>query len=109
MIRATTPKHVFVFDTDPSGFKTILITYKQGDRIVLEKHKEDLIFDPHEDGSDEYTAWFRMTQEETKSFVLSNGPRVLVQVRALTYDEEALASDKISVLVKDVLNDEVLV
>ena len=42
MIRLTTPIHSFLFDTDPSAYERILITYAQGNRIVLEKEKDDL-------------------------------------------------------------------
>ena len=49
MIRATTPKHVFLFDADPSVYSKILITYQQNGAIVLEKTKDDLTFDTVED------------------------------------------------------------
>lgn len=44
IIRGTTVEHVFNFSADPETFQEILITYKQGDRIVVEKRKEDLEF-----------------------------------------------------------------
>lgn len=110
MIRATTPKHMFVFDTDPSEFKTILITYAQGDQIILEKQKDDLTIEEQQNAcmETEYIAWFRMTQEETKLFTATPGNKVTVQVRVLTYDGESLASEKKTLAVQDVLNDEVL-
>lgn len=42
MIRATTPKHTFIFETDPDAFSRILITYAQGNDIIMEKEKDDL-------------------------------------------------------------------
>lgn len=114
MIRATTPKHIFLFgdDHDPAEYKRILITYAQGDDIVLEKTKDDLTIETivNEDTGDllGYKAWFRMTQDETKKFRANAGKLVQVQVRALTVEGEALASDKRIVSVQDVLNDEVL-
>ena len=114
MIRATTPKHIFLFEpyTDPADFAKILITYTQGDKIVLEKTKDDLTMETIiDEGTNEllgYKAWFRMTQEETKLFQANSGKNVKVQVRALTVEGEALASDKRIVTVQDVLNDEVL-
>ena len=112
MIRATTPKHIFTFETDPSDFARILITYAQNGEIVMEKNKEDLQVDPITIPSGKvvgYNAWFRMTQEETKAFKAEPGKQVSVQVRVLTYAGEALASEKRTISVLDVLNDEVLV
>lgn len=112
MIRATTPKHMFIFETDPSIYSRILITYSQNDSIVLEKEKEDLTIEEQENhcsGKTEWVAWFRMTQEETKKFTAGNGRLAKVQVRVLTTSGEALASEKKTITVQDVLNDEVLV
>lgn len=108
MIRATTPKHMFIFDTDPSVYERILITYAQGGEIVIEKEKDDLTieeFTDSNDGTQKYNAWFRLTQEEANSF---SPKMVAVQVRALTTSGEALASEQMSFRVEDVLNDEVL-
>lgn len=111
MIRATTPKQVFTFEMDPSDFEKILITYAQGDQIILEKGKDDLQIEPVENAFGKimgYAAWFRMTQEEANSFLPGPGKQVSVQVRAKTYSGEVLASDKKTFSVQDVLNDEVL-
>ena len=109
MYRATTPKHSFIFDVNPEEtFKTILITYTQGDQIILEKHKEDLTVEETTGCNDEiaYEAYLRLTQEEANLF--NSKSTVSIQVRELTYEGEALAFDKWTVAVKDVLNDEVL-
>ena len=109
MYRATTPKHVFTFDVNPDEmFSQILITYVQNGKIILEKHKEDLTFGTGTgcDGKSVFTATATLTQEETK-FFKENGI-VSIQIRALTYDGEAVASDKMSISVQNVLNDEVL-
>lgn len=113
MIRATTPKHMFYFESDPSVYSKILITYMQNGGIVLEKTKDDLIIEevaaPCDETKTVYVAWFRLTQEETKMFQAGPGNQVIVQVRVLTTANEALASDKKVFNVQDVLNDEVLV
>lgn len=109
MIRATTPKHTFIFETDPTIYSRILITYAQNDKIIMEKEKDDLTFEETADstfGDTGYCAWFRMTQEETKKFD-ARYP-VKLQVRVLTTFGEALASEKKTLSVQDVLNDEVL-
>ena len=109
MYRATTPKHSFIFDVDPvETFKTILITYTQDNEIVLEKGKDDLTFEETTgcDGETAYEAYLKLTQEEANQF--NSKSTVSVQVRALTYEGEAVAFDKWTVAVRDVLNDEVL-
>lgn len=109
MFRATTPTHTFLFDVDPDvSYSDILITYAQGNKIVLEKQKSDLTFEGSQviEGETVYLASLHLTQEESNKFQPIK--TVNVQVRALTYNNEAVASNKIPVSVKDVLNDEVL-
>ncbi len=109
MYRATTPKHIFVFEDDPRvTFKQILITYAQDDQIVLEKEKDDLVVTEAEgcDGATVYEAALRLTQEETNLF--NNKSAVKVQIRAMTYMDEVIASERMTVSVHDVLNDEVM-
>lgn len=109
MYRATTPTHSFIFDIDPDAtFKTILITYAQDSDIVIEKGKSDLTFSTTTDRSGKtlYVASLRLTQEESNLFDADRN--VVVQIRALTYNNEAVAFNKITVAVRNVLNDEVL-
>ena len=107
MIRATTPLQEFTFETNPADFARILITYKQDEVIVMEKTQSDLSFSSYigEDGIIVYVAAFRMTQQEANLF---QPEPVRVQVRVLTSDGEALASDITTMRVTDVLDDEVL-
>lgn len=110
MYRATTPKHIFVFDIDPtSTFKKILITYAQDNRIVLEKGEEDLTVVEAAgcDGETVYEASLQLSQEETKLFNTKSS--VKIQVRVLTYEDEVAASERMSVPVHSVLNDQVLI
>ena len=111
MIRATTPKHSFIFEVDPEeSFSNILITYAQSGEIILEKNKSDLTFDECEDlnGRNIYIASVKLTQEETNMFHASPKGVVDIQVRAITTDGDALASDIERISVQNVLNDEVL-
>ena len=99
MIRATTPTHRFTLPFDYNTYvKKILITYSQSGEIVLEKKENDVQIDGN-------IVSYKLTQEETKLF--SNG-YVSVQVRVLTLNNEALASEKYSMHIDNVLNDEVL-
>ena len=49
MIRATTPTHKFVLPFDYASYvKELLITYRQGNEIILEKDKKASIKYHHE-------------------------------------------------------------
>jgi len=101
MIRATTPTHVFTFpnDIDPSECERILITYKQGNKIIFEIREDELTVDGQ-------SVSYKFSQENANLF--SNMIKASVQVRILLASEEALASEIINFTVKPVLNDEVL-
>lgn len=112
MYRATTPKQIFSFDVNPDEtFKEILITYAQGGKTILEKHKEDLTFDEEStetDCGEWWSCWFRMTQEESNLFSAEARAQCKIQVRVLTYADEVVAFPIESRPVQSVLNDEVL-
>lgn len=109
MYRATTPTHKFVFkDIDPSTFQELNVYYAQQGAEILKKTKEDFHFDVEEtDDATLYIAYVVLTQEETKLFKGGRTP-VKVQLRALTLDNRALATDEYEVPVYNVINDEVL-
>lgn len=98
MIRATTPTHTFTLPIETSLIKELLITYKQDDEIVVERKKDSCICA----GS---KVELTLTQEETRRF---SAEKVLIQLRVLTNDGQALVSDVIRRYVTDVLNDVVL-
>ena len=98
MIRATTPTHTFSLPIETSLIKEVLITYKQDDEIVVEKGMKDCTCV----GTKVETT---LTQEETRRF---SAEKVLIQLRILTNDNQALVSDVIRRYVTDVLNDVIL-
>lgn len=105
MFRATTPLHTFIFNVNPDEtFKRILISYAQNGNVILEKEKDDLTFEAKEET---WEASLRLTQEETNLFN-AKARAVTVQVRALTYEDSAVAFEKQNIPLIDVLNDEVL-
>lgn len=109
MYRATTPTHNFCFgEVDPESFKTILISYVQNDKIILEKTKDDLRFTSEEyEGETHYHASLKLSQEETRMFSEKSN-YVYIQIRASDYDQNVVASNIVKVPLLDVLNDEVL-
>ena len=108
MYRATTPTHKFVFkNLNPETFQVFNIYYAQQGVEVLKKEKKDCSFYSKEveDGTI-YVAYVILTQEETKLF--KPKLNVKIQLRALTEDARALASEEYEVPVFNVINDEVL-
>lgn len=101
MIRATTPTIEFIL---PEGIydnsKQILVTFKQGDKIVFEKNKADLV-DATQEEANKYKV--HLTQKET--IMLDSSKSLRIQLRFLTNDDEAYVSNKKVMAVKDVLND----
>lgn len=103
MIRGTTPTHRFALPFDPAEMKELLLTYAQDGAIVLERRGEELSFSGR-DG--DWAVSHRLTQSESGLF--RPGEPVRIQLRVLTQNDEALASEIVTVRVEDVLNDEVL-
>ena len=108
MIRGTTPTHTFTFNRlDPSTFKVLNIYYAQQGVEILQKNKEDCNFTTKEtEEGIMYLVSVTLTQEETIKF--NSKYDVEVQLRVLTADERALATQKYKLSVWDVINDEVL-
>lgn len=110
MYRGTTPTHKFCFgDVDPQAFKDIRITYVQNGGIIFEKTKDDLEFDSEdtEEGT-HYHASLKLTQEETNMFKPIANTYVSLQIRAIDFDGNVVASNIVKIPLLDVLNDEVL-
>ena len=104
MKRVTTPTHTFVFSENPNLWQGFRITYKQGDRIVLEKSDPSQI-DITSDGST-YKLSCTLTQEETKKFAPNK--KAQVQIRRKNKDGNVAASEIFIIEVGDVLNKEIL-
>lgn len=100
MYRATTPTHTFELPFDCEQFVSkILITYKQGSNIILEKTESDVSISGK-------NVQFQFTQEETNLFK----PNIIcdIQIRVLTKGGQSLTSQEWHKTVEDVLNDKVL-
>ena len=99
MRRGTTPTHTFTLPFPVDTVANALIVYVQGDREVLRK----TVSQCHMDGS---TLSVTLTQEETLKF--SCDKRAQIQVRVLTHNGDALASNILAVDVAKCLSQEVL-
>lgn len=99
MRRGTTPTHTFTLPFSVDNVSDALIVYAQSDKEVLRK----TVSHCHMDGN---TLSLDLTQEETLSFDCNK--KVQIQVRVLTVEGKALASNIIVVDVNKCLSNEVL-
>lgn len=99
MICGTTPTHVFVLPFDVDLIKSIRIIYAQAGEVVMTKENEDLQLEGN-------SVRYKLTQEETLAF--DDSKRVEIQVRVLTVDGDALASDIYSVFAERCLERSVI-
>ena len=104
MYRVTTPYWTFTLPIQTATCKEVMVSIKQGE-TVLTKHYENGTM-PSGMSFDGKQVIVKLTQEETKAF----NPRfsVYTQVRVLTNDDDAYASQIFTVKVNDVLNEEIL-
>lgn len=103
MYRATTPTHTFTLPIQTSDCKDILVSYKQG-TVVVEKLMDNGVL-PDGMTIDGQNVIVRLTQAETNLF---KPTQATVQIRVLTSDGLAMASQRFPILVESVLNDEEL-
>lgn len=103
MYRATTPTHTFTLPIATSTCSEIQVAYQQND-LTLVKHYQDGTL-PSGMTLDGNSVIIILTQEETLAF--SKG-RASVQVRVLTNTGTVMASQKFSISIFDVINEEVL-
>ena len=100
MYRVTTPTHNFNLPFDANTMQKFVLTYKQGNRTIVEKTENDSGVE--RSGKKLIVT---LTQEETSMFC--NAARTSVQLRAKIGDK-VLASNIIEITVSDVLNNEVM-
>ena len=104
MYRATTPIHTFILPIQTSNCKEIQVTYRQGPTTVV-KHYQDSTL-PEGMTLDEDKVIIKLTQTETLKFCPKDP--AYVQVRVLTTDDSAYASQRFKVSINNVLNEEIL-
>ena len=97
--RGTTPTHTFTLPCDSSVIKEVMIIYAQNDAEVICKTKDHCKIEGN-------TVTVTLTQSDTLKF--NHRYNVQVQVRILTLDGVAAASDIEVVSVRKLLNDEVM-
>jgi hypothetical protein len=99
MRQGTTPTHTFTLPFSVDNVSEVLIVYAQHDKEILRKTTAHCRMEGN-------ALSFDLTQKETLAFDCSK--KVQIQVRVLTTDSKALASDIITVDVAKCLSNEVL-
>ena len=100
MIRGTTPTHRFTLPIDTGLLRCVRIIYAQNDEVIFIKDTGDCTLE-------ENTIAVTLTQEET--FMIDCHKYLQIQIRALTLNDEALASQVLRVEVEKCLDSEVIV
>ena len=124
IMRGTTPYHSFILPIKAEEIDKIYLTYLQNDKVILDKTNEDVtitdIVDLYENASmEELTeeelnscqVVLHMSQEDTLAFKFYPAAEkniAVIQVRLLTTDGEAYASDPVTERIMGVLKDGVI-
>lgn len=99
MIRGTTPTFEFTLPFPVSTLKNAFVTFSQKRKVIINKEL-------HQCECNENTLIVNLTQEDTLKFCCED--LVLIQVRVLTENNEALASQIIQTEANNILYDEVI-
>lgn len=120
IVRGTTPYHSFIIPLEPEKIDKIYITYLQNNEVILDKSTTDITIEPVEEelenaSMEEPTEFtissqitLHLTQEDTLKFKFYPAAErniAVIQVRVLTTDGEAYASNPVQERVFGVLKD----
>ncbi len=123
IVRGTTPYHSFIIPLEPEQISELYVTYLQNNEVILDKSISDITIEPVEEelenASMEEPAEFtissqitlHLTQEDTLKFHFYPAAErniAVIQVRVLTADGEAYASDPVHERIFGVLKDGVI-
>ena len=123
IVRGTTPYHSFIIPLEPEQISELYVTYLQNNEVILDKSIADITIEPVEEelenASMEEPAEFtissqitlHLTQEDTLKFHFYPAAErniAVIQVRVLTADGEAYASDPVHERIFGVLKDGVI-
>lgn len=95
----TTPTHIFTVPFDTEQITAVEITYCQNGNVILQKYEHDCKMQGR-------VISVKLSQTDTFEFIC--GVNVEIQIRVLTTDDTAFASDIMRVSCEKCLSDEVL-
>lgn len=99
MRRGTTPTHTFTLPFDAESVQAVQVIYRQNGVNVLILDKDDCTLSGN-------ALSVRLTQEDT--FAFDESANVEIQIRVLTADGEALASDPMQIRCGRCLTEDIL-
>lgn len=124
IIRGTTPYHNFILPILAENIKAVYVTYLQNEEVILDKSIKDVtivnLLDLYENASVEELSeeeqgscqlTVHLSQEDTLKFGFFPAARkniAVIQIRLLTTDDEAFASDPVRERIFGVLHDGVI-
>lgn len=123
IVRGTTPYHSFIIPLEPEKISALYVTYLQNNEVVLDKSITDVTIEPVEEklenASMEEPEEFvissqitlHLTQEDTLAFHFYPAAEkniAVIQIRLLTSEGEAYASDPVQERIFGVLKDGVI-
>lgn len=100
LTRGTTPTLIFELPFETSEVQEMWVSFRQGSKLVIDKALADVTL------LEDTKVSVHLTQEETLE--LCRKDSCTIQMRVLTKDGEALASQIISCAVADILKDGVI-
>lgn len=95
MHRGTTPTNIFRTDVDLTNASVLFITYKQHDKVVLEKTIDDVSI---------HGEMFEVRLSQRETLLFSEGI-VTIQIRAKFQDGSVIASSLIRTNAREILKD----
>lgn len=123
IVRGTTPYHSFIIPLEPEKISELYVTYLQNNEVIIDKTITDISIEPVEEelenaSMEEPTEFvissqvtIHLTQEDTLGFHFYPAAEkniAVIQVRVLTTDGEAYASNPVHERIFGVLKDGVI-
>lgn len=106
--RGTTPTHTFTLPVKSEDVEAIYVTYAQFETAVVELSGDDVSLTDVKDAESDSGSVASITLSQTDTLLFNGGASAEVQVRFKSNDGTAFASQKIKIIIEDVVKDGVI-
>lgn len=103
--RGTTPTHTFTLPVKSEDVEAIYVTYAQFETAVVELSGDDVSLTDVKDAESDSGSVASITLSQTDTLLFNGGASAQVQVRFKSNDGTAFASQKIKIIIEDVIKD----
>lgn len=103
--RGTTPTHTFTLPVKSEDVEAIYVTYAQFETAVVELSGDDVSLTDVKDAESDSGSVASITLSQTDTLLFNGGASAEVQVRFKSNDGTAFASQKIKIIIEDVIKD----